>query len=134
VCTRGSNRAPARGPSTSPLDAMIMRDPPSLRLTWPRFAVVALILAAILGGVTYLSGRPFLRVPMSFACLSILAYLAFRFHAMRRQLSTGEVSSDELKRDLVERFLGPRRSRMIWLIVTTTIFVVLVILQPEAPR
>jgi hypothetical protein len=113
------------------LGAMDSQDSRPLRLGWGAFAAVAVMLAAIVGLVTFLPGegaRP-VRLPMGFFCASILGFFAFRWHSLRRQVFSGRLLPSEFRKDPRRYILGPRRPLVIWFAVTVTVFIGTVVLQ-----
>jgi hypothetical protein len=100
-----------------------------LRLGWGIFAMLAAMLVVIFSVVTFLGRERSMRLPMGFACLSILGFAAFRWHSLRKLVFSGTVPPSDIRRDLRSYFIGPLLPRIIWLVLTVIGVAVLVILQ-----
>jgi hypothetical protein len=102
-----------------------------LRLGWGKFAVVAVIFAVIVGLVIWPRlGRPHdqaIVAAMVFFSVSVLCFLAFRWHLLRKLASSGAISSTEFRADPKRHILGPRLPYILWFIGTVCILFAIVI-------
>ena len=104
-----------------------------LRFGWGTFAVAAVMLVAIIALITFLAGdgaRP-MRVPMGLFCLSMLGFFAFRWHSLRKQVFTGQISPSEFRQDPRRHLLGPRLPYVIWLTATVAVLIGTVIVEAQ---
>jgi|ERR1700722_16343567 len=106
-------------------------NPRRLRLNWPRFSLVLVFALVIINGMGLLGGKATipLRVPMAFLSLSVVGYATFRFQTLRRHLSAGTLSDEELRGNFQRHFLGPLLPRAVWLVVTTAVFLGLILFE-----
>jgi hypothetical protein len=106
------------------------QDSRPLRLGWGAFAAAAVLVAAIIGLVTFLPGdgaRP-VRVPMGLFCVSIIGFFAVRWHSLRKQVFSGQLLPSGFRKDPRRYILGPRLPLGIWFAITITLLIGTVVL------
>ena len=102
-----------------------------LRLGWGKLAVVAVIFLVIISLVIWPRlGRPHdqgIVAAMVFFSISVLCFLAFRWHLLRKLALSGAISIAEFRADPKKHILGPRLLYLLWFIGTVCIFFAIVI-------
>jgi hypothetical protein len=102
-----------------------------LRLGWGKFAVVAVIFVVIIGLIIWprlsRSHDQGVVAAMVFFTVSVLCFLAFRWHLLRKLALSGAISIAEFRADPKKHILGPRLPYISWFIGTVCILFAIVI-------
>ena len=103
--------------------------PPTLH--WGAFIAVVLLQSTIYVAVSWRDfGDPSKRGILSSVALLmvlILAFFAYRWHLLRRQALSGELSQSELRRDFLAHLLGPTRTMVLWFSGTIAVVILWVV-------
>jgi hypothetical protein len=102
------------------------------RLEWWRFAVVACFTLAVFVGVGLIGdGEQNSLVEMGTTGLSIVAFLAYRFHRVRTDTASGRLSQEEFARDPRQHLWGSKVVASLWLGFTMILLGSLVFLRAQ---
>jgi hypothetical protein len=108
------------------------RQIPVLRLEWWRFAVVAFLSLVVIGFVTVAGTQPGNRgisVAMAVFGLSLVAFFAYRWHRLRGDAATGDLTPEEFYRSPRAHILGPLLPLVIWFVTTVVAVIGIAVLS-----